>query len=680
MKRIICILLLTKILAVLVLSGQTIEKIGSNLPTIDFISSAHIGDGLMIGGDMGFFIRLDMEGNILQLEKTNAEDELNRYAMIESIDENGLAVGTGGSVFKLGGSSWDRLDFEYKSALRSVFSLDENRVVITGTQGKFYLSEDGGTSWAEKQAPVPFDINCAVKTDTEILLCGSNGLIISSGDFFETFTSSTQNVSGNILAACRPSITEDKYLLFTQEGKIYQLARADTSYTLVFENSDFTFTDWAQNGETIVASASADAILTSTDMGSTWTIASHPFDLIFYSVEYFNGKFILTGEDAHIVSFENGKFEVIAPKTNYDFHCAATFNAMLFAGTYDGKVVSTDNRGLSWTETETVPDEIIRGIESDGAGTLLFVTSGGSIFGYVGGGDSFAEIQSGIPEDGFQGLHYTGSSFFAVTIYGNIYKRTDNENWQKIYETDDSTAITDLFISEESGTGFAVGDKGKVVKTSDGGLTWYDMDALVDFPLFSVCHINDTWLIAGMYGILTYSTDGSEWKFDLSTFPDGVSYTKVSGKQDGSAILATSFSGKVMVSKDLGTSWEVLSEGYSLMTDIVWVDDNTAYAFGHNSNMYEIIFGKVAVEDIELTGAFLIYPSPATETLVVEIRDKAIQISEFKIIDMSGRVALTAPVSDDSIFEIDLTGFSSGVYFITLVSEEKDYARKFIVE
>jgi len=558
--------------------------------------------------------------------------------------------------------------------------MDDNRAVITGTQGKFFLSEDGGTSWTEKQAPVPFDINCAVKTDSEILLCGSNGLIISSGDFFETFTVSTQKVSGNILAVCRPNINEDKYLLFTQEGKIYHLARADTSYTLVFENPEFTFTDWAQNGEIIVATASEDAIVTSTDMGSTWTIATHPYDAFFYCVEFFNGNFILAGEDAHIVSFDNGKFEKIVPKTNYDFHCATTYKTMIFAGTYDGKVVSTDNRGLTWSETETVPDEIIRGIKSDGAEDLLFVTSGGSIYGFDTGKDSFSEIQSGISEGGFQGLHYTNDLFFAVTNYGNIYKQTDNENWQKIYQSDDSTAILDIFINEESGFGFAVGDRGKVLKTTDGGMTWYDIEKLVEFPLFSVCQINDTWILAGMYGILIYSTNGMDWKSDLSTFPDGESYTNVSPEPDGSALLATSISGKVMVSKDIGGTWEALNEGYSLMTDIVWADGNTAYAFGHNSSMYKIIFEKVSVEDIETTGKFLIYPSPASETLVVEIRDKSIQINEFKIIDMSGRVAFAAPVSDDSKFEVDLTGLSTGVYSITLVSKDKNYARKFVVK
>ena len=153
MKKAYSLILLLSIAATPVLTGQVTGKPVSSIPGIDLVSSAQIGDHLVFGGDMGFLIRLDDEGTISLLEKTNAEDSLSMYSMIEHIDAHGMAVGTGGSVFKYGIDTWDRVDFGYSSTLRSVFVIDEERAVITATNGMFYLSEDGGASWAEKRLP-----------------------------------------------------------------------------------------------------------------------------------------------------------------------------------------------------------------------------------------------------------------------------------------------------------------------------------------------------------------------------------------------------------------------------------------------------------------------------------------------------------------------------------------------
>ena len=523
-------------------------------------------------------------------------------------------------------------------------------------------------------------INCAAGAGEEILLCGANGLVISSSDFFDTYLGSTQCIPGNITAICRPDPSGSAYLLFTREGSIYQHDRADTSYSLVYENPEFTFTDWAQHGDTLVATASGDAIAISTDRGGSWSVVPHTSDVFFYTVEYFNGCFFLAGEKAHIVSFGNGEFTRLHPHTEYDFHCAVECNGMLYAGTFGGRVVVSENRGLTWDESKQLPGEIITGIESDGEGNMLLVTSGGSICRFNNGTETFDDTEAGISEEGFQGLHFTGGSFYAVSRYGDIYKLKSGDTWQMVYQSDDSTAITDLCINGEDSTGFAVGDRGKILNTDNGGEEWFEMEALVDFPLFSVCRINDTWMFAGMYGILYYSTDGTEWESSLSRFPDGDCYTALSGKPDGAALLATTISGQVLLSKDMGSNWERLYNGYALMTDIVWMDDNTALALGHNSTVYEMMLEGVTVEEKGASGGFLLYPLPAEEQLIVRTGKNDMRIRSYNIFDLSGRMIISAPVTGGPEFTIDVSGLAPGVYFLNLLSDRKSHTQKIVLE
>jgi len=680
MKSLINIVLLTATMTIPTLAGSGVKKIGTALPNIDLISIATIGEKLIVGGDAGVFLQMDTEGNISGLDKANTKDDLGKYAMIESISDFGLAVGMGASVFKFEGNTWNELNFQYNSSLRTVYSLDNDTAIITATEGKFYTTVDGGDTWIEKQAPVPYAINCVIKTDTGIILCGESGLMVSSGDFFETFTSSIHNIPGNSLAVSRPDVNKDQYLLFTQEGKIFLYNGVDTSYAMVYENPEFTFTDWAQNGNTIISTGSENAIVMSNDAGKTWSVVNHDYGVFLYSVEYFNGKFILAGKDAHIVSFENGSFNRISPNSTFDFHCATLFNNMIYAGTYDGKVVSTDNRGLTWNESIAISDQIIVGIEADTTGLLLFATSGGNIYHFVAGTEKFEQVQSGIFEEGFQGLFYTGGSYYVVSRYGNIYKRADNENWQEVHHSVDSIAITNIVIDEKSGSGFAIGDRGKVLKTIDQGKSWNNIAPLGDLPLFGLCQVNDRWILGGMYGSFMYSSNETDWQSDLSVFPNGESYTQLSSRPNGSTILAISILGMVMSSDDMGANWDTLANGYALMTDIVWMDESTAYVFGHESTMYEVGFDAVSAQGLDKDASFHIYPVPATDLLIVEIQNSDLDIREFNITDMNGRELISSSPINDERFEIDITELSSGIYFLTLLSHNEAYTQKFVVK
>lgn len=676
MKRLYS-LIIVLFFVVNVFAGSDVKKLGSLLPSIDLSSSAKIGDKLIIGGDMGFFLEFNQQKNLILLNKSNANDELSMFALIGSIDEAGYAVGTGASVFKFENNTWTKIDFPFNNSLRSIKSYGNNRLIITAANGKFYTSNNNGTSWKEKNASILLDINCSIEKDNQIFLFGNNGLVISSSDFFETFSVFTGNINGNIAACCGPNDTSNKLLLFTQEGQIVEMNTTDNSFSVNYENADFTFSDWAQNNETIVATASETSVLVSENRGITWTEKSHNYPAYFYAVEFYNDEFVLVGDDSYVATYKNNQFEKLSPETDLDFQEAEIFNNILFVGTRDGKVLKSVNFDNQWESVVEIPDATISGLATNGNDEMLMSTTGGEIYEMNSQSGNFTKLTTGIAESGFHGVYFSNSAFYCVSEFGNIYKK--NGSWNKVYQTNDSLTITDLFIDSDSNMGFATGVEGKILKTTDDGETWNVIQSDLDFALLTVYFYKNTWYIGGMNGTLIFSSDGINW-LDLSANTNEETFTKITAHPNGNDLLATTVSGKNIRFTDDGTNMEILAEGFSPLNDVVWKDKQTAYSVGHNSNLFQInLDAPVSAQKIINPTDFLVYPLPAKDILYVEL-PKSETISEYRIYNLEGKLYQSDFVKSDARLALNISELKPGIYLLKLEADYREFSQKFVVK
>jgi len=71
-----------------------------------------------------------------------------------------------------------------------------------------------------------------------------------------------------------------------------------------------------------------------------------------------------------------------------------------------------------------------------------------------------------------------------------------------------------------------------------------------------------------------------------------------------------------------------------------------------------------------------IYPNPTTNTLNYSIND-AISIDSIRINDVSGK-AINNFKADLNHNDIDVSNLSSGIYFVTFVSEQSSVTKKFV--
>jgi len=100
-------------------------------------------------------------------------------------------------------------------------------------------------------------------------------------------------------------------------------------------------------------------------------------------------------------------------------------------------------------------------------------------------------------------------------------------------------------------------------------------------------------------------------------------------------------------------------------------------ASSQNGTIYKITAPNASVEEIHNQNKIKIYPNPASDKIFVEGINQENLNAEF--ITLEGRVILNKNVNSDN--SIDISGLNSGIYFITIKSNQtKIYTQKIIVK
>jgi len=112
----------------------------------------------------------------------------------------------------------------------------------------------------------------------------------------------------------------------------------------------------------------------------------------------------------------------------------------------------------------------------------------------------------------------------------------------------------------DSGIGFAVGDAGTILKTTDSGMTWSPLTSGTTNALYDVYFFDATQGVAvGEQGLILRTTDGGAgWQGVTSGVTDSlrsVSFSGVNGISGGD-------SQDILYSTDAGASWQISQSGF----------------------------------------------------------------------------------------------------------------------
>lgn len=185
----------------------------------------------------------------------------------------------------------------------------------------------------------------------------------------------------------------------------------------------------------------------------------------------------------------------------------------------------------------------------------------------------------------------------------------------------------------------------------------------------------------------TYAYNGEEellMDFTLNvgdTLNTSISYGLVVGSID-SVLVGATYRKRINFSNGDICNWMV--EGVGHETGL-FEPMSTAMSFFSIMDCYgeydEPLFGEmdcilnVGVEDLSTNGsAVLIYPNPTSSALTVDLSQFTKTITSYSITDLCGKNLLVEQINPVStkMFVIDLSGFSSGIYFLSLSTENQD--------
>ena len=223
-----------------------------------------------------------------------------------------------------------------------------------------------------------------------------------------------------------------------------------------------------------------------------------------------------------------------------------------------------------------------------------------------------------------------------------IYKTIDGGfNWSELFNDTTININTMSFLSRD--IGFVAGNNGVIFKTTDGGLLWENVSTGNNHSIKKMDYMNDSiGLIAGDSGfVMTTINGGQTWNFE-----------------------STGHTGNVQ-------------KVYCFNDSIMYlISDNDVY----KKNIYE----KDAIDSVpDSILDFIIYPSPNNGNFTIEVPGLSTDIKqiELRIVDNLGQNIYysNGPIQGGKT-NVNLKGFSNGIYYLEVISDTKIYRGKLIVE
>jgi hypothetical protein len=110
--------------------------------------------------------------------------------------------------------------------------------------------------------------------------------------------------------------------------------------------------------------------------------------------------------------------------------------------------------------------------------------------------------------------------------------------------------------------------------------------------------------------------------------------------------------------------------GTVYFTDQVW-DTTCSYSYPMNCT--------VSVPEFAASGSVSVYPNPATDNITIDLNKLNNQNSVISIYDVTGKIVRSYSVAENQL-HINRDGLQSGLYFITVVAENRRYTSKLVIK
>jgi photosystem II stability/assembly factor-like uncharacterized protein len=520
----------------------------------------------------------------------------------------GYIVGFGGTILKSnnGGKSWRTLSSGTSIKLNSVDFFDALLgYAVGGEYGSYAIlkTTDGGVSWSNRSSGLTLFWGKLI--DIEVI--DNNMAFIGGGELWTNAISKTTDGGDTWIPQGLPPTEKNKENNIKEELTIYNFGGINSIF---FKDSNVGY---AVGGDYLEYSRS---IFTTTDGGTTWNLKYVGYEeagLISVYVNNagqgwvvgFKGVIFITDDDANTwKQILSGKGSGCGSGDElYSVFCLDEDIGWVVGRrkgcTDDGPIIlNTTNGGQIW-QTQLYDQNTARQINSvyfidENIGWAVGEGNTG-FYWTTDGGNSWME-GDGVYSAVFFIDQYNGWATNDVNSTG-IYKSVDGGiTWiQK-----SSVSCSSIYFADLN-TGWAVGEGGIIIKSTDSGETWITKTSGTTIDLKCVKFLNeDIGMCVGNSGIILLSTDGGETWVIKNTETiynlNAITFT------NSSSAWIVGANGTILNTTDLGISWTSYDEVTDNdLTSLCFISENTGWIGGRNGSMFKYHNSIVPVELISFT-------------------------------------------------------------------------------
>ena len=663
-------------------------------------------------------------------------------------------VGRIGTILKTqnAGGSWIRQTYAGNEDLTSVFFNTADQGFITGANGTLLQTSDGGTHWDSIAVPIATQLNKVYFTDA------SHGFVL--GDSGKLLRTTDGGINWEPVTIPAPSITALYGIHFPSatvgyivgaDGAILKTADAGLSWTrfdLVASNALESV--FFLNDTTGFVTGLNGLIFRTTNGGQSWTNDASWNNYSFYTITFQdqNTGYIAGNNGAVLKSTDGGNTWVkmttnLSQETVFSLSFSSP-NHAFGVGTW-GTIIKTVNAGVTW-ETLSTPlsqkrqlshvqfvDSLVGYISfqwaaGDNDSMLLKSSNGGITWKGVGqGANNTISLYA---------MHFPSRDTGYISFPPVVERTTDGGTiWNGISP---GYPILSLFFTDNE-HGIAGGAEGKILHTTDGGITWI-LEGVSGQPFdYRSVYFPDkiTGYIAGginvqpIHGSLIYSgvllktlDGGSSWTIkDIPSnylysihFPtlqtgyacgDGGVVMKTDDSGESWTLFHTSIPGRLIhftaadtgyvmngtpfiyKTTDGGNTWMKMETGtqYNLRS-ISFPNSKTSVVVGDYGTILKnpwtqpppsgIIISKKQGEDLSVN----CFPNPFSDRITFKVnsnngKEAILRITDQLGREVSGQIHIKL-VQGESSYTLTANNFTTGLYIFSLTVDQSVIRGKMI--
>jgi len=371
-----------------------------------------------------------------------------------------------------------------------------------------------------------------------------------------------------------------------------------------------------------------------------------------------------------------------------------TTGYMANRGGLDGIVIKTTNGGDSWVIVfdHSFPYASINGIYFTTTEKGWISTNTEQLFRTTDGGATWTDSMN-MQSTGVQILFVNELHGWAFN-YANYYRTTNGgENWI-LYTTNFFPAQTNFYFIDQNTGWFGkhnYSGESKIIKTTDGGITWKSVCTIDPFLINSIFFLNDlTGWIAGNSGLVYKTIDGGDnWFIQNSNLSHPINKIYMINESTG---WLGAWGPHIAYTTTGGEAWHPVNKpsGNEEITELKFFD-NTGIGFMILGNkLYKTwnngIFTSVIQTANNIPDKFSLmqnYPNPFNPTTVLKFTlNKKGKVS-LKLFDINGREVrdLISEQLNKGEYEysFDAAGLPSGIYYYKLSDGTQSEAKKMML-